>query len=104
MPLKEAKALLPSRAVPTATASLFDRFFTDDSRIQRIVWTLDTPAGMIVACNECDKVDDPNAPCSPGPVLHLFTVQTSGLTLEAMTHVATAATPQSEVFHVSVGD
>ena len=104
MPPKEAKALFPSRAIPTATASLFDRFFTDDSKVQRVMWTLDTPAGMIVACNECDKVDDPNDPCSPEPVLHLFMVEMSNLTLQAMIHMATAATPQSEVFHMSVGD
>jgi hypothetical protein len=104
MPPKEAKALFPSRVVPTATASLFDRFFTDDSKVQRVAWTLDTPAGMIVACNECDKVYDPNAPCSPEPVLHLFMVEMSSLTLAAMIHMATAATPQSDVFHMSVGD
>lgn len=104
MPPKKAKALYPSRTVSAATMSLFDRFFADDSRTQRIQWTLDTPAGMVVACSEFAKVDDPNVPCSPEPVLHLFMVAMPGLTLEAMTHMATAATPQSEVFHLSVGD
>ncbi len=104
MPPKEARALYPSRSVSAATMSLFDRFFADDGRIQRIQWTLDTPAGMIVACSEFDKVDDANVPCSPKPVLHLFLVEMPGLTLEAMTHMATTATPQSDVFHLSVGD
>ncbi|MGT2513131.1 hypothetical protein ACVOMT_01795 [Sphingomonas panni] len=104
MPPQEAKTLLPSLTVPAATIALFDRFFTNDSRIQRIQWTLDTPAGMVVACSESAKVDDPNVSCSPEPVLHLFMVETSGLTLEAMTHMATTATPQPDVFHISVGD
>lgn len=104
MPPQEAKALLPSRTVPAATLALFDRFFADDRTIQRIQWTLDTPAGMVVACSEFAKVDNPNVPCSPEPVLHLFMVEMTGLTLEAMTHMATTATSQSDVFHLSVGD
>ncbi|MDJ0278169.1 hypothetical protein QLH51_15325 [Sphingomonas sp. 2R-10] len=103
-PAKEQKALYPSRTVSASTISLFDRFFADDGKMQRVLWTLDTPAGMIVACNEAAKIDDPTASCSPEPVLHLFMVEMSGLTLQAMTHMATAATPQSEVFHISNGD
>lgn len=104
IPADEAKELVQLPPVPENTYALFDRFFTDKGKFQRIQWMLSNPAGLIVACAEFTPTKGSDRSCQPLPHLHLFLVEMVGLNPRALIHIATTATPQPGVVNLSMGD
>lgn len=100
----EAKASVELPPNSEDNLALFDRFFTDKGKARRIRWTLDSPAGVIVACSEFTPTKGSDRSCEPLPLLHLFLVEMFGLNPRALTHIATTATPQPGVVNLSTGD
>lgn len=104
IPADEAKELIQLPPVAKDTFALFDRFFIEKEKFRRIQWTLNNPAGVIVACSEFTPTKGSDRSCEPLPLLHVFLVEMFGLNPRALTHIATTATPQPGVVNLSTGD
>ena len=98
----EAKlaADLQGETISESAFDIFDRFFSDESKLSILKMIINTEAGVIVACSERDLALEVKPDCSGMPLLHLFIVKMSGLNAQAVTHIATTATPETGKFSI----
>ena len=85
--------------VPPNTFDIFDKFFADKNKANRITLIVNTMAAVLVACEEADIHPDIQADCTGMPKLHLFAVTMLGGPRSIM-HIATADTPVTDKFGV----
>ncbi len=95
-----AKELLAADPLPTDTFAIFDRYFTEESKLKRITLIVNTVAGMIIACSEADLSTSIKPDCTGMPKLHLFLVKMLGLNPRAITHLATTETVELNKFSI----
>lgn len=84
----------------TPLRSIFDRFFTDERKVKRITFILNTDAGLIVGCSEANRSRDIGPDCRGMPTLHVFLVTMSGLTPQTMTHWTSTQSLTPDWFNV----
>jgi hypothetical protein len=87
--------------VPPDAYDIFDQFFTDRDKFNRVTLILNTDAAIIVACAEANArlAPDPGD-CSELPKLHLFAVTMSGANPRFITHISTIETPEVDKFSI----
>ena len=95
-----AKELLAANPIPPKTFEIFDRFFTDARKLNRITLILNTQAGLVVGCSEADTTINIRPDCTGMPKLHLFLVVMSGLNPRSIAHLATTETPEPGKFNL----
>ncbi|MFS0773336.1 hypothetical protein [Sphingomonas sp. 1P08PE] len=102
MEAKIADELQQQSPIPDNTFDIFDRFFLDKRKVNRLTMIVNTEAGVVVACSEENSAADIQPDCSGMPMLHLFLVAMSGLNVRSVTHLATTATPNTGKFSIWV--
>ena len=97
---KLAAELVAGDPVSPTAFDIFDKFFTDKSKISRITLIVNTMAAILVACEEADVHPNIQPDCTGMPRLHLFAVAMSGLNPRSITHIATTETPVTDKFGI----
>ena len=82
------------------TYAIFDRFFTNKLKLNRVNLIANTAAGILVACVEADAPTEIQPDCAGTPKLHLFLVTMSGLNPRSIAHLATAETVEVDKFSI----
>lgn len=100
MVMKPTTEIQRQSPIPNSTFDIFDRFFSEESKISRLTMLINTEAGVIAACSEENLATDIRPDCSGMPLLHLFLVVMSGLNARTLTHLATTATPETGKFGI----
>src|SRR5690348_7783953 len=90
---KLAAELMAADPVSPKAFAIFDKFFADKNKLNRITLIVNTMAAVLVACEEADSHPNIQPDCTGMPRLHLFAVIMSGLNARSITHIATAETP-----------
>jgi hypothetical protein len=104
-----AKDLAEADPIPVTMFDIYDKLFTVDHKVRRMVLIVNTAAGILAACSEEDSPNSTGeviigADCSGTPSLYLFHILMSGLNPRSVTHLATVATPEPSKFSVWAGD
>jgi hypothetical protein len=98
---KLAVDLMAFDPVPPHAYDIFNQFFTDRDKFNRVTLILNTDAAIIVGCAEADpKLANDQGDCSGLPKLHLFAVKMSGANPRFITHISTVATPEVDKFGI----
>lgn len=97
---KLARELTTANSIPIETYAIFDRFFTDKRKLNRVNLIVNTDAGVIVACSETDARIEIQPNCTGMPKLHLFLVKMLGLNPRSIAHLATTETVEVDRFSI----
>lgn len=95
-----ASELAVKDPLPSNTFDLFDKFFTDKSKLNRVTLMVNSDAAIIVACAEADMPLKLQPDCAGLPKLHLFAVTMLGLNPRSITHIATTETVDVDKFGI----
>ena len=87
-----ARELEASDPLPPESFAIFERFFTDQGKVQKISVVVNTDAGVFVACSEADPAISIEPDCGGMPKQHLFLVTMRGLNTRRVTHLASTET------------
>lgn len=83
-----------------SAASIFVRFFSDERKLKRITFILNSDAGLIVGCSEVDPSRNIGPDCRGVPMLHLFLVSMSGMNPQTVNHCASTRTTAADRFSI----
>lgn len=98
---KLASELLAANPLPDDVFEIFDHFFLDRQKHNRIVLILNGDTGIVIGCSEqAFPATEIQPDCSGMPKQHLFFAKMSGLNLRSITHLATTATPEVGKFSI----
>ncbi len=97
---KLARELSAENPIPAETHAIFDRFFTDKRKLNRLNLIVNTAAGVLVASVEADAQIEIQPDCAGMPKLHLFLVSMSGLNPRFIAHLATTETVEVDKFSI----
>lgn len=98
-----ASELQAAYPVPADTFAIYDRFFTDEKKLNTLRLIVNTQAGVFVACSEDDPTLDIQSDCTGMPALHLFLVEMNGLNPHSITHLASTETVEVDKFSIWMG-
>ena len=93
----ELQAALP---VPADTFAIYDRFFTDEKKLNTLRLIVNTQAGVFVACSEADSILSIQPDCTGMPTLHLFLIEMDGSSPHSITHLASMETVEVDKFSI----
>lgn len=79
---------------------IFNRFFTDRTKLNRLTLIVNTDAAIVVACSEADVAINIQPDCSGLPKLHLFAIGMSGVNPRSITHIASVETAEVDKFSI----
>lgn len=97
---KLAAELAAEEPLPPHAFDIFDKFFTDRSKFNRITLMVNTDAAILVACSEADMQLKIQPDCAGLPTLHLFAVTMLGLNPRSIAHIASTETVEVDKFSI----
>jgi hypothetical protein len=87
-----ASELFAAAPVPAETFAIYDRFFTDEKKLNTLRLIVNTDSGVFVACSEADPTLNIQSDCTGMPMQHLFLVTMFGLNPRSIMHLASSET------------
>src|SRR5438876_11197785 len=97
---KLAATLAAEDPLPLNAFDIFEKFFTDKGKFNRITLLVNTDAAILVACSEADMPLQIQPDCAGMPKLHLFAVTMLGPNPRSITHIATTETVEVDKFSI----
>jgi hypothetical protein len=101
---KLAKELTAADPIRPETYAIFDQFFADKRKDNRITLIVNTNAGIFVACSEANGGRGERVKIQPDctgmPKLHLFLVNMRGLNPRSIAHLSTTETVEADKFSI----
>jgi hypothetical protein len=79
---------------------IFDNFFADKSKFNRVTLIVNTDAAILVACSEADRPLKIQSDCGGLPKLHLFAVTMLGPNPRSISHIASTETLEVDKFSI----
>jgi hypothetical protein len=97
---KLAAELASQDPLPPHAFDIFDKFFTDKSKSNRVTLIVNTDAAILVACSETDVPLKIQPDCAGLPKLHLFAVTMLGPNPRSISHIASTETVEVDRFSI----